>query len=199
MSWQNESQKDCGPQPFPGAKLSHATPLEQLGVLAQEVHAELIAGERAATPGYWRLGQILSLAKKQVERGRWADYLASLKIEKTRASKSRAIFRTYSSPKQLEGLSVSEAYEQRVRTARKEKTTPDVLRRSDPVPFKAALPRWIYTLIDDAQRLRDEVEFLTETEVTTVLKTVGGAEQLLRELKVLLQRRADVAGTVRSE
>lgn len=177
----------CGPKPF--EELSHGTPLARLTELASEVNATLTACDKSETPHYWLLGQILVLARKQVPRGEWAAYLTTLGIEKTRASKARAIYRAFQSLDETADLSVAEAYERRVRspaTERSSRTEAENVAEISAVTV--TLPRWIYTLADDAERLREEVEFLSATERGTVLDAVDRVMGLLVELRAAVQR-----------
>jgi hypothetical protein len=177
----------CGPQPF-GEQPSHGMPLERLTDLAAEAIAAITACEKAATPHYWRLGQILMLARKEVPRGDWAAYLTTLGIEKTRASKARAIYRSFKSLAETADLSVAEAYERRVRTPYTKKQSKPAADNANELPITTvSLPRWVYTLADDAARLRDEVEFLSATERGMVLDAVDRALEVLVELRAAMQ------------
>lgn len=181
-------EQGCGEQPFE-AQLSHATPLERLSALAAEVHTKITEGEKSATPNYWQLGRILQLARKQVPRGTWAAYLATLGIEKTRASKARAIFQAFSTANALVGLSVAAAYERRSRSPlagkRRSRAAEEVTATR---PVNITLPHWVYSLESDAERLRDEVQFLTPTELASLLHMIGRAAILLTELREAARR-----------
>lgn len=179
----NEATEGCGPQPFE-EQLSHGTPLTRLTELAGEVHSALVAFEKSATPHYWRLGQILMLARKQVPRGEWADFLATVGIEKTRASKARAIFRTFYTAEETAGLSVGEAYERRERrpSARKFLShTPEEAACGRRAPV-ATLPHWVDHLAEDAERLRDEVKFLSPEQSEKLGVAIRRVTALLAEL-----------------
>ncbi len=53
------------------------------------------------------------LAKKSLNHGHWKQYLKKLGIDKTRASKARAIYNAFPELEQVTGLTVEEAYGQR--------------------------------------------------------------------------------------
>jgi len=178
-------EQGCGPQPFE-EQLSHTTPLARLSALAAEVHTALTACEKTATPHYWQLGRILTLARKQMPRGEWANYLATLGIEKTRASKARTIFRTFSTAAAAVGLSVAEAYERRSRSPcgkSRLSTSAEIT-----VPTQVTLPHWVDTVARDAERLLDEVEFLTPSERLTLLIAIGRAASVLTDLMTAVRR-----------
>lgn len=107
----------CGPQSL-SEMPSHSWELDRLAGYAQQQHAHLIEEEKAVAPNYWRLGMALTLLRKNFGRGQWGMCLVALKIDKTRASKARAIFRTFSAESDMEGLSVEEAYDRRHRPRR---------------------------------------------------------------------------------
>jgi len=87
--------KSCGPQLFAEGEPSNEWGLEELGVYAQIQYHQILDGEKLLTPTYWRLGHVLVLAKKAFKHGKWSQYLKSLGIDATRASKARAIYRTF--------------------------------------------------------------------------------------------------------
>jgi hypothetical protein len=174
--------------------LSHGTSLVELTALAAKARDAIAECEKTATPHYWRLGQILMLARKHVARGSWADFLAMLRIEKTRASKARAIFRAFGTAEQTADLSVADAYEQRVRSPHGQQRRQSVPEARSEVPTPAVtLPRWIFTVAQDAVRLRDEIEFLNAEEIETVLSATQQAIALLTELHTAAGRHASLS------
>lgn len=185
----NANESGCGPQPF-GEQPSHATPLDRLTDLAAEAHAALMACEKSATPHYWRLGQILMLARKQVPRGDWADYLTTLGIEKTRASKARAIFRAFHTAEETSVLSVADAYDCRARSVSAKKPRRPMAEDAigELESPAATLPHWIHRLAEDAARLRDEVQFLSPDECETLGTAIDRALSLLAELQAAVRR-----------
>ena len=110
MTNMKKHEKSCEPQLLDDEQPSHSWGLDKLAEFAQEQHRIIVDGEKEQVPAYWRLGQALSLARKQFARGQWGKYLDELEIHKTRASKARAIFRSFQSPKDVAGKSVEEAY-----------------------------------------------------------------------------------------
>lgn len=98
----------CGSQPAPTKDWS----VDQLGGFAQAQHQIIDDGERYLTPAYWRLGQSLHFARKRVKDA-WGEFLNTWCIDKTRASKARAIFETFKDPEQVSEMSVEQAYDKR--------------------------------------------------------------------------------------
>lgn len=184
----DKTENVCGPQPNVEYEPSHSTPLERLNALATSEHDALVTGERAATSHYWRLGRVLDLARKKVSRGDWANYLKTLGIEKTRASKAKTIYRTFSTVDKVADLSVAQAYEHRVRSPRVKKAE-NSTSEADRSARTVSLPHWVQTFADDAERLRDEAEFLTEQEARIVLSVLAQAVDLLVELQATLRTR----------
>jgi len=116
-------------------------------------HRQIIDGEKLLTPSYWRLGHALVLAKKTLNHGQWARYLKKLGIDKTRASKARAIYRTFESEVDVAGLTVEEAYAKRQRNHSAE---------LDEGADEAAEPK------ADVQRLRKSVHKIAEQTVAAI-------------------------------
>lgn len=113
MRDKEDVEKSCDPQPFDHQLPAHNWTLDQLGEYAQHEYQSILAGERTLAPAYWRLGNGLTLARKQLGRGHWGPYLKSLGIDTTRSSKACTIFRRFPSPDSLLDLTVDEAYEAR--------------------------------------------------------------------------------------
>jgi hypothetical protein len=102
---------------------SFATPdaswaFDQLGQYAQSVDRAITEGERSLTPADWNLGLALELARRQFSYRQWGRFLAGLNVDPTRASKARAIHRTFQSADAVAELSVKEAYQRRKRRRR---------------------------------------------------------------------------------
>jgi hypothetical protein len=103
------------PKPFAEGEPDHSWGLDQLGDYARQQHDAIVQGETSLAGTYWRLGQVLELARKQLARGHWSRFLTSLGVHKVRASKARAIYRSFATPEALAGVAVEEAYDQRQR------------------------------------------------------------------------------------
>jgi hypothetical protein len=97
---------------------SHTWSLDRLEEASVVAYAALVGDERSVTARYWSLGKLLHLTRKHFTHGQWGAYLKKLKIDKTRAAKAMRIFATFSTAEQTAGLTVAEAYEQRVRRPR---------------------------------------------------------------------------------
>jgi hypothetical protein len=107
--------KGCGPQLFANATPTTEWDVDQLGEFAAVEHQAILSGETTLAPRYWRLGLALNLARKQIRHGKWMNFLRAHVIDKTRASKARAIHRTFERENDLDGLTVEEAYARRAR------------------------------------------------------------------------------------
>ena len=113
MKRKSDVQKSCGPQLFDKTLPAHDWPLEELTEFAQREYRKIVDDEKTLALAYWRLGNALTVARKQLGRGRWGHFLKSLPIDKTRSSKACAVFRAFSSPEQLKELTVEQAYKAR--------------------------------------------------------------------------------------
>ncbi len=105
--------KSCTTQHFPTGTPSQEWTPEQLHVYAQSQHQAILDDERTLALKYWRLGLALSLLRKNFNYGQWEQLLGTLGIEKTKASRARAIARTFTDEAEVAGLTVQEAYERR--------------------------------------------------------------------------------------
>lgn len=113
MATKSKSPKALGPQHLPEESPAHDWELERLTEYAQRFHQLIADGERTLAPYYWRLGNALSIARKNFQHGQWQKYLTSVGIDRTRSWKALAIFRAFSTVEALESRSVEEAYEAR--------------------------------------------------------------------------------------
>ena len=124
----------------------------------------------------------LNLARKQFGRGQWTSYLESLGIERTRASKARAIFRTFTTVDQVVGLAVEEAYSQRCRSQ------PKQLRNDD--PSTSQLHACLEHVRREVECLLDETVALTRGEARKLLPTALQTIHRLLELELRLRKQA---------
>lgn len=113
MDEANCDDKSCGPQLFISSEPNVEWGVNQLGAVAMAQHQQIVESERHLAVAYWRLGQTLDLAKKNFNYGQWEGFLKTWKIDKTRASRARAIFRTFGGEEQVRSLTVEQAYGQR--------------------------------------------------------------------------------------
>jgi len=185
MSSDTPDQRSCGlPQ-----LLSTHTPTvewlpEELKIYAQAQYRQIVDGEALLSRPYWRLGHALTLAKRSFHHGQWARYLADLGIDKTRASKARAIYRTFSREEDVAQLTVQEAYARRRQkepSAPAASTTPQVVRPASTAPkLRTAvgkIARNVGTVIQDAA-------FTTSAEASVLIPAIRKA---IRELETLLE------------
>lgn len=189
-------EESCDPQQFAAEAPSHTWPLDRLSAVARTEHAAILAAEKSTTAGYWRLGQVLHLARKQFAHGQWSRYLQELEIEKTRAVKAMRIFESFSTEAQTKKLTVAAAYYQRRRRPRatpqrrnadaedgtQEVDTPTAVISSSWSQFAAAI-------VDQVERRWDETEFLDAAETAAALAGVKRAVAALRRLEAQLHER----------
>ncbi|MHC4400605.1 MAG: hypothetical protein ACYTG0_13095 [Planctomycetota bacterium] len=186
------SEKSCGLQLFADGEPSNEWGLEELSTYAQMQYRQILDGEKLLAPAYWRLGHALVLAKEAFRHGKWTQHLKDLGIDKTRASRARAIYRTFDKDEDVSGLTVEEAYAKR---QRKEPAKPD--KSADGV----ARPK------KDAQRLRKSVSsigkrtgdvindaaFAAPEEALILIPAVRKAIRQLQELLEYLEQQAGAA------
>ena len=186
MSRNNTHVKSCGPQLSDASSPTVDWSPEKLGEYARAQHQTIVKGEERLTPAYWRLGQALTLARKHFNSGQWGMQLAKLGIDRTRASKARAIFKTFKVSEDVDKLSVEEAYEQRERKQAKSSTKrgkqgvaeqPPTLRE-----FFSEIGKW-------AELLLEEAEKANHTSAEELLGKVGEAISAMKQLEAVLERR----------
>ena len=105
----------CGSQPLSSGTPTREWGVDELGSYAQLQNRQIVEGEKLLTPSYWRLGQALTFAKKSLNHGQWGRYLKELGIDKSRASKARAIYGAFANLEDVAELTVEGAYSQRPR------------------------------------------------------------------------------------
>jgi hypothetical protein len=184
MKARTSTKKSCGPQLLITGEPSHGWGVDELGQYCQTQHEAIVSGEKELTPIYWRLGLALSLARKHFGQGQWMQYLASLNIDKTRASKARAIFRAFSTAEQTAGMSVEEAYGKRHRkqSSQGSKLLSDEMAAES--PLSACLDhmrRELECLIAEARSVtRDEALGLLQTTKGLICRLQGFERHLLQ-------------------
>lgn len=179
--------KSCDPQRFSDEEPSHAWDLEMLGRYAQRQHQAILAKEKDLTPAYWRLGQALQIARKCFTRGQWGKYLADLDIDKTRASKARAIFATFSTAQEVAGLPVEEAYSQRQRRQTYRPREKSLRAEKDSLSLGSFLDR----VAREVKRLEGAVAKVEPHEAHQFLMRVDRALEHFERLRDDLQQQAD--------
>ena len=75
------------------------------------------------TPTYWLLGWALELVHAKLTVRQFGHFLQEHGIHKVRASKARAIARFYSTPEELAGVSVQDAYQAAIKTRREQESS----------------------------------------------------------------------------
>lgn len=103
------------------AEPSAAWSIDELGAAAAAEMAVLVNGEQSVTARYWRLGRLLSLARKPLTHGQWGRFLKQWKIDKTRSAKAMRIFKRFATAEATTGITVAEACERSKKPTRRRK------------------------------------------------------------------------------
>ena len=198
MRSDTSDERSFDPQLLPEGEPNSEWGIEQLGVYAQLQHRTIIAGEKSLTSTYWRLGQALDLALKNLPRGHRGKYLERLGIDKTRASKSRAIARTFEKEEEVRDLSVEDVYAQR----RKKKQQQESQQNCEPTQSAGskeahALRKFVGFVSKQAEALIDTAGFAEPEDAEELLpcfrEAVGQLVKLVRHLEHQAEsRRAEV-------
>jgi len=187
VSKQQPRRKRCESQLF-DEQPNEAWDIERLGAFARARHQEIDADEQSLARAYWRLGMALNLARSQFSHGQWAKFLEELGIGKTRASKDRAIRRSFDNEDAVEGLLVQEAYRQRKRKSRK--SGPNKKRRkSANTHERVGIVDWLRDVCQQADFFFDEVASANTEDAANVHPVIDAAVEELSRLRNQLQQR----------
>jgi hypothetical protein len=187
MSVQQKNGKSCEPQLLDEVP-TEAWGVEKLGAFAQARHHEIEADEQSLARVYWRLGLALNLARRQFSHGQWTKFLDALGIDKTRASKARAIQRSFEAECSLEGLSVQEAYRSRKRKVRKPSAKKERRKKSKQ---KTGMVDWLFDICNKVDLYCAEADFADSEEASSLLSVIENAVAELTRLRRRLQQRID--------
>jgi hypothetical protein len=190
MTFSTIDEKSFDPKLIPEGDPTSEWGIEQLGAYAQLQHRQILDGEKSLSPCYWRLGQALELAFKNLPRGHRGKYLGQLGISKARASKARAIARTFERAEEVREFSVEEAYSRRQRKQHKgpqEHTSPDSARSKD----VAALRKFVGFVSKHAEALIDVAGFAEPADAEKLLPSFHEAVQQMVYLVRHLERQAE--------
>jgi hypothetical protein len=185
MKKEVENGKSCGPQLFDGGEPNNEWKLEELGVYARKQYRQILDGEKLLSLAYWRLGHALVLAKEAFQHGKWAQYLEDLKIDKTRASKARAIYRTFDNPDEVAKLTVEEAYAKR---QRKQSARPE-----DPVEVMRRLRTSLRSISKRTGDMTHDAKVVEPEEIVELIPSLHEAIVQLIDLLEYLQEQANAA------
>lgn len=112
----DESPDECfGPKHLQPDEPDDTWDIDRLGEHAREQHNHIVQGEQSLAPHYWKLGRALKIAKRQIRRGQWLSFLTAFDVNRTRACRALAIFRSFPTAESVAGLSVEQAYECRAK------------------------------------------------------------------------------------
>lgn len=187
MSIQQRDGKSCESQLL-DEQPNKAWDVERLGEFARARHQEIDADEQSLARTYWQLGLSLNLARRQFSHGQWAKFLDELGIDKTRASKARAIHRSFDTENSVEGLSVQEAYRKRKRKSRK--SGPKKKRRKSTNKHeRVSIAEWLHDVCQQVDIFLDEVASADSDDAANALPAIDAAVEELNRLRSQVQQR----------
>lgn len=179
----SQTAKSCEPQLLQQPPDS-TWGVNDLGHYARAQEQAIAAGEKSLTACYWRLGLALNLARKHFAHRQWGRYLGELGIEKTRASKARAIHGAFEAEDEVAALTVQEAYRRRQskpRAATAEK------RVTPPAEFD--LVEFLLGVCKQADGCADQVAYLELEQAQQILTTLDETIAELDKLRQLFRAR----------
>jgi hypothetical protein len=184
------STKSCGPQHSEKKQNSKKETGEQLQQAAIKLHISIQDSEVKLASQYWELGKLLEQLEKLTKHGEWEKRLATMKINKTRASKARAIYRTFQAEderKELEKLTVEQAYSRRSRIV-KSKDPKDTSNVKLFFNLNNRLVEVTEKVIADSEQLSPDVKEELIDQLTESQKIL---DSLLKTLKLKTDSSAD--------
>ena len=194
MKMEATEEKSFAPKLFPDGEPTNEWGVDELGAYARLQERHIVEGEKSLTAAYWKLGRALDLVLKILPRGHRGRYLEELGVHKTRAARARAISRTFAEEKEVFGLSVEEAYDQRQRRQSKSQPTdsPASTQRDKEV---AALRKFAGTVARQAESVIDMAGFVNADDATELLPSFQDAlrrlEKLIEQLEIQAAGPAD--------
>ena len=188
MATEAMAQESCGPQPLPQGEPTAKWTTEQLTTYAQTQDKLIVEAEKPLAVLYWRLGKALTFARDKYNHGSWGKFLESLGIGKTRASKAQAIYKSHRSEKDVAGLSVDRAYQERNRKKR-QAAQADADRYASPGVIRS----FLRVLGIELEKLPEVVAALSPPEAKELERDMDNTIRLFEELRGLLRSRAQEA------
>jgi hypothetical protein len=152
-------------------------------------YRQILDGEKLLAPAYWRLGHALVLAKEAFRHGKWSQHLKDLGIDKTRASRARAIYRTFDKDEDVSGLTVEQAYAKR---KRRQSTKPEES-ADGTAPAGEDVQRLRKSVSSIGKRTEDVIHdaaFAAPEEAVILIPAVRKAIRQLEELLGYLEKQA---------
>lgn len=175
----------------PSAKWS----IDELGAAAAAELAVLVTNEQSATTRYWRLGRLLSLARKPLTHGQWGLFLKQWRIDKTRAAKAQRIFKRFATAEATAGITVGEACRRNAKPTRR-RATPSNSKKTSAVETAAAPPiiqswsKFTEIMAEVVEFQLEQPEFLTPDEAAAALASLGRLLATLLQCEERLRRRS---------
>lgn len=182
--------KSCDPQLFMDGEPDRKWGLDDLGGYAQSQHQAIVDREQTLATHYWRLGLALNLARRQLSRRQWGKFLQERNIDKTRASKARAIHRTFPTENEVEELSVQEAYRRRERKVKQQTADESAVEKSVIEDPKDDLLEFLHNVHSRADFFMDDAAFAEPSDTDMLLAVLSEAITGLEKLRDLVGRQA---------
>lgn len=184
--------KNCDLQLLQGEPLETWT-VDELGKYAEAQHIQIEQQEKALAPVYWQLGETLNLARKNFAHGQWSRFLEQWGIDKGRASKARAIHRTFEKPQQVEKMSVQEAYGCRKRQPRKRSRSSSTASPKGR-EHATSLGDWLFEVCQQVDSYFDEAAHATGKQAEQLKVAIDVALEQLQCLRALLEHENQDSG-----
>ncbi len=177
--------ESCVPQDSSHATPAKQTTLNELRQQLQVVYGQIQEAEYRLSIMYWRLGRLLELARAHFKYGEWNGFLDSQGVDYSRASRARAIYRSFGAEAQVAEMTVDQAYSCRVRRTSRQRAS------NAAVPCANTVGALLQTITDDARSLAVECRSFTIDEAENALPQIDAVIDLLNELRQSLVTQVD--------
>lgn len=135
---------------------------------------------------YWRMGRALNLLRRTFNHGQWEQFLRDVNLDKSKASRSRAIARTFTDEHELAGLTVKEAYAKRSRRS----PAPTASAPSPAQREQRRLAKFFQDVAREADSMLDEAGFIEHAVAGKLLSAAEAALGQMQKLYDLLRQQA---------
>lgn len=178
-------EKGCTTQLVPvGPPTAEWLP-EQLTAYARAQKEIIDQAEQLLAVNYWRLGSALNFLRQNYQRHQWERFLAAIGVDTTRASRARAIARTFPSETEVAGLTVRQAYERRQRKLSRTQTS-----AAAPTVKPGSLAKFFDHVCRTAELFVDEAAFVAKSDAPTLIIAAERAIAAVERLRGLLAEQA---------
>jgi hypothetical protein len=175
--------KSCTPQLFPFGQPNPEWLPEQLIAFVLAQYRVILNSERVLSAEYWRFGTALEVLRTTFDHGQWEQFLKNSQIDKSKASRARAIARTFAKEEDLANLTVQQAYERRDRKQRRPAAASQTPQQTEPGRFE----KFLVHVSKVAEPFINDAGFAEPNEAAVLLPTLDQVLAKFTRIRALLR------------